>query len=187
MHHYRSDETDVFFASSVPTLSKSERPHIIINSVTGRVYLSNGGIAPGGADTFYLMGGGGGGIDETLIAARVLTAADNGKTFSLDLAAGFDVTLPALATTKFTCHFVVGISPTTAYTITGATADKIYGYVLSASGAAEDTAGVGDPGDVINFVANTALIGDRLTVTCNGTFYLAEGRCAAAGGITITG
>jgi len=92
-----------------------------------------------------------------------------------------------LTSTGFTCEFIVGVSPTTAYTITGATADKIYGLVLSSSGAAEDTAGVGDPGDLVNFVANTALIGDRLTVDCTGALYLVEGRCAAAGGITITG
>lgn len=178
MHHYRNDETDVFYGSGVPT-TYSDRPCLYIDRVTGNTYTNLGG-----GSTWY---GGTTGNVETLIAARTLTIADHGKTFGLALAGGFDVTLPALATTNFQCHFVVYISPTTAYTVTGATADKIYGLVLSSSGAAEDTAGVGDPGDVVNFVANTALIGDRLTVNCNGTFYLAEGRCAAAGGITITG
>ena len=124
---------------------------------------------------------------ETLAAAEVLTAADNGKTFWLNAAGGFDVTLPALATTGFSCKFIVKTAPTTAYTLTGATADKVLGLVLSSSGAAEDTAGAGDPGDVVNFVASTALPGDSVTVTMDGAFYYVEGKCAAAGGITITG
>lgn len=122
----------------------------------------------------------------TLTAATVLTAADSGTTFLLGTAGGFDITLPALATVGWTAKFIVLVAPTTAYTVTGATADKIVGHVLSSSGAAEDsetTAG----GDVVNFVANTAVIGDTLEINMDGTLYLAKGTCAAAGGITITG
>lgn len=123
---------------------------------------------------------------ETLTAARVLTVNDSGKTFFLNAAGGFDITLPALATPAFTAKFIVLTAPTTAYTITGATADKIVGHVLSSSGAAEDTETTAG-GDVINFVANTAVIGDQVTIDMNGTLYFASARCAAAGGITITG
>jgi len=122
----------------------------------------------------------------TLTAATTLTAADNGATFFLGTAGGFDITLPPLATAPFHCEFVVLVAPTTAYTLTGATADKIVGHVLSASGAAEDTETTAG-GDVVNFVASTAVIGDRVTLDMDGTLYLVNGKCAAAGGITITG
>ncbi len=134
----------------------------------------------------YAATRGGGGV-EVIQAARTLTAADSGKTFILALVGGFTVTLPANTTLGFTCKFRVGISPTTAYVIAAATADTIYGYVLSSSGAAEDTAGVGDPGDFLNFVASTAVIGDTADVFIDGTFVQVKGECAAAGGITITG
>lgn len=123
---------------------------------------------------------------EILTAARVLTIADSGKIFYLALAGGFDVTLPALASPGFSCEFIVKVAPTTAYTITGATADKMAGSILSSSGAAEDTEGAAT-GDVLNFVANTALVGDRAFFRCDGVAYYAFAVCSAAGGITITG
>lgn len=127
------------------------------------------------------------GLSEVLTAARVLTLADSGKTFWLALAGGFDVTLPALAGANgFRCSFRVKVAPTTAYTITSATADKIAGTVLSASGAAEDTE-ADITGDVVNFVANTAKIGDRVEIETDGVGWHALGVCSGAGGITITG
>ena len=122
---------------------------------------------------------------ETLTAARTITDADNGKTFVLNLAAGFDVTLPSTSA-GLTIYFIVGTAPTTAYTITAGTADTMAGSILSSSGAAEDTEGAAT-GDVLNFVANTALVGDRATVSVyNGKAYVV-GVCSAAGGMTITG
>lgn len=122
---------------------------------------------------------------ETLIAARTITDADNGKTFLLSLVGGFDVLLPSTSS-GLTVHFIVGIAPTTAYTITAGTADTMAGSILSSSGAAEDTEGAAT-GDVLNFVANTALVGDRATVSVyNGKAYVV-GVCSGAGGMTITG
>lgn len=176
---YRPDELNIYHGVGVSTTARNE-PALYVNDSNGELTFNAGAGStthtPVGANNY-----------EVLAAARVLTAADSGKRFYLALAGGFDITLPALTTANFWCEFIASVSPTTSYTITGATADKIYGLVLSSSGAAEDTAGVGDPGDVINFVGGTALIGDRVRVDCNGTFYLVEGRCAAAGGITITG
>lgn len=178
MHHYRSDETDVFFGSGVPTFS-ADRACLYIDKTTGMVYTNLGGGTTWSASTT--------GAFETLTAARVLTAADSGRTFWLSLAGGFDITLPALTGTSLKFTFIVKTVPTTAYTITGATADKIMGHVLSSSGAAEDVALVADPGDVINFVASTAVQGDIVEVFQDGAFYYVSGRCAVAGGITITG
>lgn len=187
MHHYREDETDVFISDATPSLALSSKPHIVIDRLNGRVWLSLGGTTVGVADTYYLQGGSTGGMFETLTAARVLTAADNGKTFWLSLAGGFDITLPALAATNLTFTFLVKTVPTTAYTITGATADKIMGHVTSSAAGAQDVALVADPGDVINFVASTAVQGDIVTVRQDGAFYYVSAHCAVDGGITITG
>lgn len=123
-----------------------------------------------------------------LTAAKTLDVSESGSTFYLNLAGGFTLTLPTPALgLKF--DFVVKTAPTTAYIITnhlGTSGDNIVGHVLSSSGGAEDaetTAG----GDVVNFVANTAVAGDRLTLESDGTYWYATARCAAAGGITITG
>ena len=173
---YRPDELQVLKGQGIPSASR-DTPTLYVDLLTGQTYLNSGG-----GTTWTAFGAGN---QETLTAARVLTAGDSGKTFFLNLAGGFDVTLPALTVTG-SFKFIVLTAPTTAYTITGATADKIVGHVLSSSGGAEDhedTAG----GDVVNFIANTAVIGDEVTITMNGTLYFASCKCAAAGGITITG
>lgn len=123
---------------------------------------------------------------EILTAARVLTAADDGKTFFLDLVGGFDITLPANQTAGFSAKFIVRTAPTTAYTITAATVDTIVGTVVTAAtGAADTEATLG--GDVINFVASTAVLGDRVEINCDGQYWYCVGVCSVAGGITITG
>lgn len=173
---YRSDEITVLKGSGAPTATVSE-PTMYVDLTTGAKYLNVGG-ATWNADGLSNI--------ETLTAARVLTAADSGKRFFLALAGGFDVTLPAL--TAAGCHFefIVTVAPTTAYTITGATADKMAGSILSSSGAAEDTE-ADITGDVLNFVANTAKIGDRAVIDMNGAGYYVFAICSGAGGITITG
>lgn len=120
-----------------------------------------------------------------LTAAKTLTEADNGKTFFLNAAGGFTVTLPANRLAGFRCKFIVKTAPTTAYVISAATADTIVGSVVTpATGAAdtETTAGA----DEINFVASTAVIGDFIDIISDGTLIYAYGVCSAAGGITFT-
>lgn len=121
---------------------------------------------------------------QTLTAAATLTSADSGKLFYLGAAGGFTVTLPN--TDGFWCDFIVTVAPTTAYIIAGGTADKMAGTVLSASGGAEDTEAAAT-GDQLNFVASTAVVGDRATVNCDGTNTYVVAVCSATGGCTITG
>lgn len=123
---------------------------------------------------------------ETIAAARTLVMADSGKTFVLALAGGFTVTLPANTEVGFKCRFVVGVAPTTAYIIAAATADTMAGSVLSPSGAAEDTEAA-FTGDQANFIANTAVVGDELSVEIVPQGVVVKGICSATGGITITG
>ncbi len=120
---------------------------------------------------------------ETLTGADTLTASENGKTFFLNAAGGFNVTLPAAAA-GLRFEFIVKTAPTTAYTITSATADTIYGKVFASSGGDENS---NVAGDVLNFVANTSLAGDRAVFISDGTSWFADGFCDVTGSITITG
>lgn len=124
---------------------------------------------------------------KSLTAAVTLTASESGKTFGLATAGGFTVTLPPVAEGLY-YKFIATVAPTTAYVISTPTADndKIIGHVLSSSGGAEDTETTAG-GDVVNFVANTAVIGDILELFSDGVYWYASARCAAAGGMTITG
>ena len=120
-----------------------------------------------------------------LTAARTVSAAETGATFYLSLAGGFTVTLPAAALgLQYT--FIVKTAPTTAYIVAAATADTMGGSIVtSATGAADTEADI--TGDQFNFVASTAVVGDRITLNSDGTGWYGYGVCSVAGGITITG
>lgn len=181
MWHYRNDETDVLFGDGAPAASV-ERPTIYLNRASGTLYTNLGG-----GSTWNLGGVGGLNSITPLTSATTLVAADSGKTFLLNLATGFTVTLPANATVGFRAVFIVGIAPTTAYIISAATADTIGGTVLSASGGAEDTEGA-FTADNIQFTANVAVAGDRVEVEIlTATQIWGRGTCSAAGGITFQG
>lgn len=124
---------------------------------------------------------------ETVAAANVITAAESGATFFLSAVAEFDSTLPAPAAgLRYT--FIVAAAPAGSnYTIsTNASDNVIVGHVIESA----DAGGSGDSetggADTINFVASTAVVGDRVDVICDGTVWYATCRCAAHGGITIT-
>lgn len=120
---------------------------------------------------------------ETLIAARTVTANESGKTFFLDLAGGFAVTLPAPAY-GLVYDFVVKTSPTTAYTVvTNASANIIKGFAANAAGAAVTPL---SDGDTISFVASQAVAGDQANVCSDGTSWFLSGFAQVAAGITNT-
>ena len=120
-----------------------------------------------------------------LTVATTLTAADSGKLITLGTAGGFAVTLPA-AGAGLTFTFAVKVAPTTAYTvITPSSANIIFGAVASAEDAAGSVA-VAQQSDTITFVANKAVIGDMVTVICDGTNWYTNGFCAVQDGITLT-
>lgn len=127
---------------------------------------------------------------EVLTVARTLTTADSGKTFFLALAGGFTVTLPATASSagcRFT--FIAKVSPTTAYIITsagGSSGDDIVGWPSNIGGA-DSVADGNAAGDLLNFVANTALAGDMAEFFCDGTFWYVRAHAKAINALTITG
>lgn len=124
---------------------------------------------------------------ESLTAAKTLVAADSGKTFFLNLVGGFAVTLPAVAA-GLNFEFVVGIAPTTAYTIVtpGAPAQILAGQAYSSTGGDADSE-TDVTATTITLVANVALIGDKVWITSDGTSWFARGFSDADAGITFTG
>lgn len=128
---------------------------------------------------------------KTLIAATTLLAGDSGKTFMLNLAGGFTVTLPGIAQVGngWACRFVVKTNPTAAYVLAATTtdADKILGHLNTATAqtTASDIETTG--GDAVNFVANQAKVGDYVDIFTDGTKWYVEGSSSVPAGLTITG
>jgi hypothetical protein len=122
------------------------------------------------------------GLVETLTGATTLTAEDSGKSFSLNAAAGAQITLPAVATSAgFRYRFTVAaLFATTAWTIKAATS-KIQGGVIVNSvnvpGADENT---------ITFAHAADTIGDFVELNCDGTNWYVFGLGTTAGAITLT-
>ena len=125
---------------------------------------------------------------ETVVATRVLTAADSGKTIILAAAVEFDTKLPAPAV-GLRFRFIVGLAPAAAsYTITtnGVTQNVIHGIVSSA----EDAAGAGAQTngtavDVVTFVDSKAQVGDWVELICDGTLWYLRGACVQQDAITL--
>jgi hypothetical protein len=119
---------------------------------------------------------------ETVTAANVITASETGKTFFQALAGGFASTLPAPAA-GLKYRFVVSVSPTTAYTIvTNGSANIIKGGTIEIAGTASPYI---NNGDLITFVANTAVVGDWVELVSDGTSWFLSGMSSADGGITL--
>jgi len=128
---------------------------------------------------------------ESLITTKQLDAEDNGKTFGLNLAGGFTITLPAISTVKagWVARFRVEINPTTAYIITEKAADDtniILGSLNTSTGetSAADFEVTG--ATLITFVATVALVGDWVAIETNGTNWFVYGQSTVPAALTIT-
>jgi hypothetical protein len=119
---------------------------------------------------------------QVISSAITLSAADSGKLFSLNAAAGAQITLPAVATSaglnfRFT---VQALFATTAWTIKAAS-NVIQGGVIVNSvnvlGADENT---------ITFSASADTIGDFVQLNSDGVNWYVSGVGATAGAITLT-
>lgn len=117
---------------------------------------------------------------EDITAAVTLTAADSGKEFSLNAAAGVAVTLPAVAAGLKYKFRVAAAFATTNFTVVSAT-DVIQGgaFVNSVFTPAANE-------NTISFVASAESVGDYITLVCDGTNWYAEGVGASAASITFT-
>lgn len=122
-----------------------------------------------------------------LTAARTVRADESGKTFYLDLAAGFVTTLPAVALgLRYT--FVVKTAPTGSHTIVCPGAAALFkGQVLtvdvnSATDPDFDTTAVA----TLTFVLNKSVAGDKIVVECDGTNWFYVASCSVFDAITGT-
>lgn len=121
---------------------------------------------------------------EILTAARSLSADDTGKTFFLNLAGGFDVKLPA-PELGLQFEFIVKLAVTSNLTIT-ATGNLIKGHVLTTDvNSATDPDFDTTAADVITFVANKAVAGDRVKLISDGSFWYHEAACSVFDAITL--
>lgn len=123
-----------------------------------------------------------GDANEVVITTNAITAAENGKTFYLDLAAGFVTTLPAPAA-GLRFRFIVKTAPTGApYVINTPTANIIYGMFVQRA----DGAGVaGAAQDTVNLVHNQAIIGDWAEFDSDGVNWYVHGMVNISAGVTF--
>lgn len=129
---------------------------------------------------------------EVIITTRALERWDSGKTFSLELAAGFTVTLPTVAQAGagWNCRFMTGIIPTTAYIVTEDTAtdtNKLAGGINELEVDTNDDGPYSGAFTLITFVASAlGSVGDYVDIYCDGTFFVIRGQTTLDGGITLT-
>lgn len=123
------------------------------------------------------------GVVEQITAAQTLTAADSGKTFILNAAAGATVTLPSLAD-GLVFRFVVGATfATTPWIIDSAEGDNINGNLIVAGAAVPAAAE-----DQINFVETAETVGDFIEIFADNdnSQWIVYGIGNTAGSITAT-
>ena len=128
---------------------------------------------------------------ESITAAKSLDADDSGKVFTLDLAAGFTVTLPAISSVPagWYVKIVIGTNCTSnSYIITeNATFDT--DILVSQFNELEvDTSDDGPSSTghtTITFADGVAIAGDWVELLCDGTNWYATGQTKADGGITL--
>lgn len=120
-----------------------------------------------------------------LTTATTLAATDNGRTFYLNAAAGFAVTLPApVAGYRF--RVIVKAAPTGGnYTIVTTSGDDL--MVVSVNELETDTGDDGpwdDNADTITLVQNVSVAGDWVDIDCDGTKWYVKGQVSADGALT---
>jgi hypothetical protein len=123
---------------------------------------------------------------EAVTAANVITAAESGTRFVMNVAAAKVSTLPLPAAGLEYWFYVGATVPTGTHTIvTTSSANIIVGSISSSEDAAGSVAFVEDA-DTISLVANKALHGDFVHVWSDGTNWYLNGHCKVQDGITTT-
>lgn len=122
-----------------------------------------------------------------LITTKTVTPDETGKTFYLDLAAGFVTTLPAVQV-GLRYAFVVKTAPTGSYTIVCPAAATLFkGTVLTCDVNSFTDADFGTTGEAtVTFVLNKALASDRVDVECDGVNWHVRASCTVFDAITIS-
>jgi hypothetical protein len=158
---------------------------LYIDYTNGLQYINSGTAA---SPLWVISAGVGGARVEVLTTTRVLTLADSGKVFALNLAGGFTVTLPALSgSTGFNARFIVQTAPSGgSYSITSAEGDNIAGSVFPGDGTAGDSEAA-FTADAINLVDGQAVIGDQADIVALAAGWAGRAFVKVAAGATFTG
>ena len=123
---------------------------------------------------------------ETIAAARTLTNEDSGKTFFINQASAYEITLPLMSTITagWNATFILAVVDTNAVTIANNTAeDTIVGGVAGADGGSGTSAETAV--DEVVFISG-AVLGDRCTIVSNGTNYFVSGFANDTAHITVS-
>jgi hypothetical protein len=121
----------------------------------------------------------------TLTEARTLTDSDSGKTYFLNAAGGFTITLPE-PRGGVNFEFIVKTAPTTDYVITTKDGDAIIiGHVITSDLNASDANVEVSGTTYVRFKANNAKVADSVKMVSDGTYWYMDGFCSLVGGIFV--
>lgn len=124
---------------------------------------------------------------EIVTAAKTIHVNENGRTFFLNSATEFEMTLPPPAAGLHYKFFVTAAPSGADYTvITSGAAQILAGQVYSSDGVDADSE-TAFTATTINFVGGAAVIGDSAEVWSDGVNWYARCFCNVSTGITITG
>lgn len=116
-----------------------------------------------------------------LTEARILTDSDSGKTYFLNAATGFTVTLPK-PRGGVNFEFIVKTAPTSAnyviYNESAILVGQVYSSDVNARNIRPDFTTTASPTKEVNIRANIATIGDSVKVYSDGTYWYVSGFCS---------
>lgn len=123
----------------------------------------------------------------TLTATTTLTEVDSGKTIFLNSATEFAVTLPKVKS-GLNFNFIVKRAPSGAsYTIVSDAQNLIYGQIFTSNVSAESDADYNIvAASTITFTDSIAVVGDRVELISDGTYWYARGFCSTYNALAIT-
>lgn len=174
----------LYRAASQSLIGTPTSAPIRVDNSTNRVMVN---VAGSGTSEIALQETSGSGAAAVVITTKSVLAAESGKTFYLDLAAGFVVTLPAVAL-GLRYKFILRTSVTGSTTIVCPAAAALFkGHVLttdvnSATDPDFDTTAVA----TLTFVLNKAVVGDLIEVECDGVNWFYSAECSVFDAITGT-
>jgi hypothetical protein len=125
-------------------------------------------------------------VTEDIAAAKTLVKDDAGKTFFINQASAYEITLPLMSTISsgWNVTFIIGTVAANAVTIANNTAeDTIVGGIAGADGGAATHAETAV--DEVVFISG-AVLGDTCTIVSNGVNYFVTGYAADVAHITVS-
>ena len=128
-----------------------------------------------------------GNIVENISAAKTLDPSDSGKVFTLDQDSPFDISLPtdSHAGYRWTARFILTDAGSwTVQVIPTSSEDTLIGMIVSADGAAAESAESGV--DELIWVASTAAPGDWAELICDGSNFYVSGQEHDADHMTLS-